>query len=142
LRFGVVLSPKGGALKKMLTPFRLGAGGRLGDGAQWMSWISHHDAVDVLHRAIVDPQLSGGVNAATGEPVTNATFTKILGRVLRRPAIAPMPAPIVRLAFGELGDALLLSSQRARPEALESAGFRFRHATLEEALRFELGRMR
>ncbi len=140
LRFGVVLSPAGGALRQMLLPFRLGAGGRVGSGRQVMSYLSIDDAVGVIHHALRTESLSGPVNAATPNPVTNAEFTKTLGRVLGRPTILPLPAFAARLVFGEMADALLLSSARVVPEKLARSGYEFRHPDLEGALRHVLGR--
>jgi uncharacterized protein (TIGR01777 family) len=128
-RFGVVLSPAGGALKRMLPAFRLGAGGR-----QWMSWISLDDAVDALRFAIDTPALAGAVDFTAPEPVTNAEFTRVLGRVLGRPTFLEVPAVALRLLFGEMADRTLLASQRARPTRLLGAGFSFRHPSLEDAL--------
>ncbi len=139
-RIGVVLSPQGGALKKMLLPFRLGAGGRIGSGRQHMSWIALDDLVYAIHHMIQDESLEGPVNAVTPNPVTNAEFTKTLGRVLRRPTIFPMPAFAAKLAFGELAEALLLSGHRVQPTRLTNAGFAFRFPDLEGALRHLLGR--
>jgi uncharacterized protein (TIGR01777 family) len=135
LRFGVILSPKGGALARMLTPFRLGLGGRLGSGRQHMSWISLPDAAAVVRRALEDERLRGAVNAVAPFPVTNAGFTRALGAALRRPALFPMPAFAARLAFGELADALLLSSARVFPDRLSALGFEFRHPSVESALK-------
>jgi uncharacterized protein (TIGR01777 family) len=140
LRFGVVLSPAGGALKKMLLPFRLGAGGRIGSGRQHMSWIALDDAVGAIHHALVTGSLAGPVNAVAPSPVTNAEFTRALARALRRPAIAPLPAFAARLAFGEMADALLLASQRVLPGRLQASGYTFRFPDLEGALRHLLGR--
>ena len=140
LRFGVILSPAGGALGKMLTPFRLGAGGRLGGGSQFMSWISVDDAAGAILHAIARDDLAGPVNMVSPAPVTNLEFTKTLGRVLRRPTILPMPAFAARLAFGEMADELLLSSTRVVPRRLQETGFVFRDPTLEAALRRLLGR--
>ena len=140
LRIGIVLNPAGGALGKMLLPFQLGVGGRLGSGRQWMSWISREDLVGAIHHALQTPSLQGPVNAVAPAPVTNAEFTRVLARVLRRPAIAPVPAVALRALFGEMAQGTVLASQRVRPAALEASGFRFQHPTLEEALRFELGR--
>ena len=141
LRFGVVLSAKGGALTRMLPPFRLGAGGRIGSGEQYMSWIAIDDAIGAIHHALCDPDLSGPVNAVSPNPVTNLDFTKSLGRVLGRPTIVPFPAFAAKAAFGEMADALLLSSARCIPDRLIRAGYRFRYQDLEDALRFQLGRM-
>jgi hypothetical protein len=137
-RFGVVLSRKGGALAKMLPPFELGAGGKLGAGTQWMSWIAIDDLVAAVQFAIATPALSGPVDVTAPTPVTNAEFARTLGTVLHRPAIATIPAMALRLLFGELADAALLASQRVLPRALERAGFVFRYPTLEVALRHVL----
>ena len=135
LRFGVVLSATGGALAKMLTPFKLGLGGVIGDGRQWMSWITLDDATGVIGRALTDETLRGPVHVATPQPVTNREFTKTLGRALRRPALFPLPAFAARLALGEMADALLLSSQRVEPAKLVASGHRFRFPELDGALR-------
>ena len=139
VRFGVVLSAGGGALAKMLLPFRLGAGGVLGSGKQYMSWIALDDAVGVLHFALTHDALHGPVNAVAPHPVTNREFTKTLGKILSRPTILPIPAFAARLAFGEMADALLLSSSRVEPRALRDAGYCFRFPTLEEAVHHVLG---
>ena len=133
-RFGIVLSAEGGALSRMLTPFRLGAGGRLGSGRQWMSWIALEDVVRTLRAAIDDARWNGPVNLVSPEPVRNSDFTRVLASVLHRPAIFPAPALALRLALGEMADALLLSSQRVLPECLEQYGFAFRYENLEAAL--------
>ena len=133
-RFGIVLSVDGGALPRMLTPFRFGAGGRLGSGKQWMSWIALEDVVRVLRVAIDDASWNGPVNVVAPEPVRNAEFTRVLASVLHRPAIFPAPALALRLALGEMADALLLSSQRVRPEYLARYGYAFRYENLEAAL--------
>ena len=137
LRFGVVLSAREGALAKLLPPFRLGAGGPVGGGDQWMSWISLDDAVEIVARALRDPAFSGPVNAVAG-PVTNAEFARTLGRVLGRPALVPVPAFALRLAFGEMADHTILASQRAEPRRLTQLGFAFHHPELEGALRAAL----
>jgi uncharacterized protein (TIGR01777 family) len=134
-RFGIILDAKEGALGKMLPPFRMGVGGRVGDGKQWMSWIALDDVVNGLKFLIQDESIQGPVNFVAPEPVRNAEFTKTLGRVLSRPTIFPIPAFGVRLAFGEMADALLLSSQRVEPSVLEDKGYEFRWPTLEPALR-------
>lgn len=139
LRTGVVLHPAGGALAKMLLPFQLGAGGWLGTGRQWMSWISRTDLIGAIHHALQTPAIAGPMNATAPEPVTNRTFTATLARVLRRPALVPVPAFALRLLFGEMADGTVLASQRVRPAVLEGAGFRFQHPSLSSALRFELG---
>jgi uncharacterized protein (TIGR01777 family) len=139
-RLGVVLSPAGGALGKMLLPFRAGLGGVLGPGTQYMSWIAIDDVLGAVHHLLERGDLAGPVNTAAPEPVTNAAFTKTLGRVLRRPTVAPAPAFALRLAFGEMADATLLSSARVRPDKLLASGYRFRFPTLEGALRHVLGK--
>ena len=140
LRFGMILSPQGGALAKMLTPFRLGLGGRVGSGQQYYSWITLDDAVGVIHHALVTEDLKGPVGASAPHPVTNREFTKTLGRVLRRPTVFPMPAPVARLAFGEMADALLMASARVQPTRLSASGYTFRYPELEGALRHLLGK--
>ena len=140
VRIGLVLSSRGGALAKMLTPFRLGLGGIVGDGRQVMSWIHLDDLVGVFEHALADPNLSGPINAVAPAAVTNRDFTRTLGRVLGRPTLVPMPAPMVRLAFGEMGTELLLASTRVVPSRLQASGYAFRFPDLESALRHELGR--
>lgn len=139
-RVGIVLGPAGGALGKMLLPFKAGVGGVLGAGTQYMSWIAIDDLLGVLHHLLDRPKLEGAVNAVAPEPVTNALFTKTLGRVLGRPTLVPAPAFALRLAFGEMADAALLASTRVRPARLEASGYRFRFPDLEGALRHLLGR--
>lgn len=134
-RFGIILDANEGALAKMLTPFRMGIGGRVGDGKQWMSWIALDDVVDGLKFLMADASARGPVNFVSPNPVTNSEFTKTLGRVLSRPTMFPAPAFGVRLAFGELADALLLSSQKVDPSVLKDRDFPFRWPTLEPALR-------
>jgi uncharacterized protein (TIGR01777 family) len=138
LRFGVVLSRKGGALAKLLTPFKMGGGGIVGNGRQYMSWIGLDDAVSTIVYALTTPSLSGPVNAVAPQPVTNREFTKTLGRVLSRPTLVPLPAFAARLAFGEMADALLLASTRVQPARLLESGYDFRHTSLEDALRHVL----
>lgn len=138
-RFGVILSSRGGALAKMLTPFRLCAGGVVGSGLQYMSWIGIDDAIRAVHHAITTDGLSGPVNVVAPTPVTNAEFTRTLGRVLHRPTIIPMPAFAARLAFGEMADELLLSSARVAPRRLSETGFSFQDSSLEPCLRRILG---
>jgi uncharacterized protein (TIGR01777 family) len=138
-RTGVVLSPKGGALGKMLLPFRAGLGGVVGPGTQYLSWIALDDLLEVYLHLFERGEIEGPVNVTSPEPVTNAVFTKTLGRVLARPTIVPVPAFALRLALGEMGDATLLSSVRGRPERLLASGFRFRFPDLEAALRHVLG---
>jgi len=138
LRLGVVLSVKGGALAKMLTPFRLGLGGIGGDGAQWMSWISLDDVIGAIRHALATDSLRGPVNAVAPTPVTNAEFTRTVGRVLGRPTLMPLPAFAARLALGEMADELLLTSQRVLPARLEASGYAFRYPALEDAIRAAL----
>lgn len=140
LRFGMILTPNGGALKQMLLPFRLGVGGKIGSGAQFMSWIALDDALGAILHALVTESLQGPVNAVAPMPVTNAEFTRTLARVLSRPALAPLPAFAARLAFGELADALLLASARVVPTRLQASGYRFQFPGLEGALRHLLVR--
>jgi hypothetical protein len=140
LRTGVVLSPAGGALAKMLPAFWAGAGGRLGSGRQWMSWITPDDLCALYLRAVDDRGWRGAFNAVAPAPVTNAEFTAALGRVLRRPAVLPVPQAALRLIFGEMADETLLASTRAVPARASDAGFVWRHGDLEGALRHVLGR--
>jgi hypothetical protein len=139
IRTGVVLSPEGGALKKMLPAFKLGVGGPLGGGRQWFPWIHISDMVGVLRHAISTSALSGPVNAAAPEPVTNAVFSRELGRVLHRPAFLAAPKFALRLALGEMAD-ILLASQRVIPKAIEDAGYTFQFRTLGTALEDLLGK--
>jgi len=140
LRFGMVLSPAGGALAKMLPPFRLGLGGPLGHGRQYVSWIAIDDAVGAIQHAINVEALQGPVNAVAPSAVTNQQFTKTLGKVLGRPTLLPMPAFAARLMFGEMADELLLASARVHPTKLLSTGYVFRYPDLEAALRHLLGK--
>jgi len=140
LRFGVILSPRGGALAKMLTPFKLGGGGVIGSGRQYMSCISIDDCVGAIVHALKNPGIAGPVNVVGHGPVTNREFTKTLGKVLGRPTVMPMPAFMARLMFGEMADALLLSSSRVDPKKLRDTGYQFQHVTLEAALRRVLGK--
>lgn len=140
LRQGVVISPAGGALGQMLLPFKMGVGGRIGSGRQYLSWIDMDDLMGVILRALYDPELSGVVCATAPNPVTNASFTDALGRALGRPTILPVPAVAVRAAFGQLGREALLWGQRVLPARLETAGFRWFYEGVEESLRFQLGR--
>jgi uncharacterized protein (TIGR01777 family) len=133
-RFGIILSREGGALAKILLPFKLGAGGRLGSGEQWMSWVTLEDVIGILRMAIEKATVRGAVNVVAPQPVKNTEFTKVLAKALHRPAFFPAPAFALRLALGEMADALLLSSQRVAPQRLEQAGFRFAHADLTTAL--------
>lgn len=137
-RFGIILDAGGGALKKMLPPFRMGVGGKIGSGEQWMSWIAIDDVIGGLKFALANESIRGPVNFVAPAPVTNAVFTKTLGKVLSRPTIFPIPAFGVRLLFGEMADALLLSSQRVESAVLQTSGYLFRYAQLEGALRHVL----
>jgi uncharacterized protein len=141
-RFGVVLSPKGGALKKLLLPFRLGLGGRIGSGSQWMSWISLDDAVGSIIHALLNETLRGPLNVTAPEPVTNRDFTRALGKVLARPTPLPVPATVLRLVLGEMARGTLLASARVLPSRLLESGYRFDQPELEGALRHVLGRER
>lgn len=134
-RLGVVLSGEGGALARLLPIFRLGLGGRVGNGRQYWSWIALQDVVAAIEFAIANPPLSGPVNLTSPDPVTNAAFTAALARALRRPAVFPVPAFALRLALGEMADEALLASQRVQPEKLLNAGFAFTHPQLDEALK-------
>lgn len=140
VRTGIVLSPLGGALAQMLPPFLMGGGGIIGSGKQWMSWISLEDLVGIFHYALQEKSLEGPVNATAPIPVTNRDFTKVLGKVLKRPTLFPLPGFVVKTIFGEMGEALLLEGQKVVPQKLLQAGFRFFHEDLESALRWELGR--
>jgi uncharacterized protein (TIGR01777 family) len=134
-RFGLLLSPEGGALGKMLLPFRLGVGGHLGSGHQWMSWITLRDTARVITAALTDPRYEGPVNTCTPHPVTNREFTRTLGRVLRRPTVAPVPALVLKGLFGEMAEATILASQRMAPARLQALGFEWKDPELEGALR-------
>jgi uncharacterized protein (TIGR01777 family) len=134
IRTGIVLSAKGGALGAMLLPFRLGLGGRTGDGRQWMSWIDVRDMVGAIHHVLKNDLLQGAVNMVAPKPVRNAEFAETLAGVLGRPAIFPMPAFAVKLIFGEMGEECLLGSQKVEPGKLISSGYPFRHRELRGSL--------
>ena len=134
-RFGIILAREGGALAKMLLPFKLGAGGRLGSGKQWMSWVTLEDVVGVLRLALENTSMRGAVNVVAPQPVTNTEFTKALAKALHRPALFPAPAFALRLALGEMADALLLSSQRVAPQVLQRSAYSFLHSDLSSGLR-------
>jgi len=134
MRLGVVMSGKGGALQKMLPPFRLGLGGRLGDGRQWWSWVSVDDVASAILHVLNHVELQGPVNTVAPQPVTNADFAKTLASVIQRPALFPMPAFAVRLVFGEMGEELFLASQRVEPAKLAASGYHFKHPELQKAL--------
>lgn len=142
VRFGIILAKQGGALSRMLTPFKMGAGGRLGSGKQWMSWVTLEDAISMIRFSIVNENSRGPFNAVAPNPVTNAEFTRVLAHLLHRPALFPAPVFALRLALGEMADALLLSSQRVVPEKFSAAGFPFRRPQLEPALRSVLSQPR
>jgi uncharacterized protein (TIGR01777 family) len=134
LRIGVVLGRGGGALARMLPPFKVGLGGRLGSGRQWTSWISLGDLLKLIRFALEQPSLRGVVNATAPNPVTNSEFTATLARVLKRPSVLPVPAFVLKAMFGQMAE-ILLDSQRVLPAAAQAAGFRFEHPDLEPALR-------
>lgn len=134
LRLGVVIGAGGGALAKMLVPFKLGVGGRIGSGEQWMSWISRDDVVRLIEWAISHDEVRGVLNATAPHPVRNRDFTRTLGRALHRPAILPIPGPALRLLFGQMADETLLTGQRVMPDAAVKKGFRFSQDTIESAL--------
>jgi uncharacterized protein (TIGR01777 family) len=140
LRTGMVLDARAGGLAKMLIPFKLGLGGPMGNGQQWLSWITLGDEVRVLERCLRDGNLAGPVNAVSPSPVRFREFATTLGRVLHRPAFAPFPAFAARMLFGQMADELLLASTKVRPEALAKVGFAWEHPQLEGALRAVLGR--
>jgi uncharacterized protein (TIGR01777 family) len=134
LRFGIILAAHGGALPRMALPFKLGVGGRLGSGRQWMSWLTIEEAVGMIRFALVNSELTGPANAVTPNPIRNADFTRILAKTLHRPALLAAWAFALRLALGEMADALLLSSQRVMPSKLEQTGYRFMQPELAIAL--------
>ncbi len=134
-RFGIILARHGGALAKMLLPFKLGVGGRLGSGKQWMSWITLEDVVGIIRFALENGAVRGAVNVIAPQAVQNAEFTKVLAKALHRPALFPAPTLALRLALGEMADALLLSSQRVAPQASEKLSYRFLHSDLSAALK-------
>jgi uncharacterized protein (TIGR01777 family) len=140
MRTGVVLSPAGGALGKMLMPFKMGVGGRIGNGRQWMSWIDVQDMVGAIHHILKGDLLHGPVNLVAPKPVTNAEFTQTLASVLSRPAIFPVPAFVVKLVFGEMGETVLLGGQRVEPAQLVASGYPFRFSDLRASLQNALKR--
>jgi len=133
-RFGVILAAEDGALAKMKLPFKLGVGGRIGDGKQYWSWITIEDVVRVILFALTNKSLSGPINVVSPQPVTNAEFTRVLGNVLHRPTIFPMPGFAARIALGEMADEMLLSSARAVPSKLQATGYEFLHPDLKGGL--------
>jgi uncharacterized protein (TIGR01777 family) len=134
-RFGIILAREGGALPKMMPPFKFGVGGKLGSGQQWMSWVALEDVVGILRFTIENASLRGAVNIVSPQPVQNAEFTKVLAKAMHRPALFPAPAFALRIALGEMADALLLSSQRVLPRAVEKTGHQFLHSDLSTALK-------
>jgi uncharacterized protein (TIGR01777 family) len=135
---GIVLAQGGGALTRMLPAFRLGAGGKLGDGRQWMPWIHVDDVAGILLHASQDERLRGGLNAVGPRPVTNADFTRALGQAVHRPALLTVPKIALRLAFGEMGE-ILTCSQRVLPKLAAQTGYAFKHAELSDALKAVIG---
>ena len=140
LRFGVVLGESGGALKQMLRPFKMGVGGRIGSGQQWMSWVALDDAAGAVEHAISNEAVRGPVNVVSPTPVRNSEFTKALGEVLHRPTVFPMPEFAVKVAFGEMGESLLLGSQRVMPKKLQESGYQFKFSELRAALEGSIAR--
>ena len=140
IRIGIVLSRTGGALAKMLTPFKLGSGGAFGNGQQYMSWITLTDLVNSIHHILIKEELSGPVNLVSPNPVTNKLFTKTLGRVLRRPTVMTIPAFVLRTTLGEMAEEMLLSGQRVHPQKLVESGYPFSHPQLKEAFNAVLGK--
>lgn len=138
LRIGIVLARNGGALKPMLLPFQLGLGGRIGSGRQWWSWIALEDVIGAMVLSLQDSSLQGAVNVVGPSPIHNAEFVKALGRALHRPTIFPLPEFVIRGVMREMGEELLLTSARAVPTKLQDAGYEFRHAALDDALRAAL----
>lgn len=135
LRIGVVLAKDGGALEKMLTPFKFGVGGVIGSGKQFMSWIALDDLIKIFHFALENAELNGAINATAPNPATNEEFTKTLGKVLNRPTILPIPAFGIKLLFGEMGERILLEGCRVLPKRLQDSGFEFQFVNLEDALK-------
>lgn len=142
LRFGIIVTPAGGALRRMLLPFRLGGGGWLGSGRQWMSWIASDDAVGAVHHVLQTESLDGPINVTAPNPVRNREFSAALGRALRRPVLVPVPGAALRLIYADMADTALLASQRALPARLSETGYEFRYPELPAALRHVLGRDR
>jgi hypothetical protein len=139
-RLGVVLTPEGGALAEMMTPFKLGVGGKLGSGEQYMSWVTPDDVVGAFNFLMFRDDLSGPVNITSPNPVTNKQFTKALGRAISRPTILPVPSFGIKMLFGEMGQEMLLEGQRAIPTKLQDAGFEFEFVGIEDALRHVMGK--
>jgi len=134
LRTGIVLGKNGGALSKMLLPFKMCLGGRIGNGKQWMSWVHIDDLVGIILYCISHDNLKGAINGTSPNPVTNQVFTKTLGMIIKRPTIFPMPTIVVKLLMGEMGEELLLAGKKIVPKKALDAGYNFKYKTLEEAL--------
>ena len=139
VRFGIVLSKDGGALAKMMTPFKIGMGGKIGSGTQYMSWIAMDDVTSAIYHTLITESLKGPVNVTAPNPVTNKEFTNTLGEVLKRPAVVPIPAFAAKLAFGEMANDLLLASTKVAPKRLSDSGYKFQYPELENALKHVLG---
>ena len=139
VRFGIVLSKDGGALAKMMTPFKIGMGGKIGSGTQYMSWIAMDDVTSAIYHTLITESLKGPVNVTAPNPVTNKEFTNTLGEVLKRPAVVPIPAFAAKLAFGEMANDLLLASTNVAPKRLSDSGYEFQYPKLEPALKHVLG---
>ena len=138
VRFGIVLSKDGGALAKMMTPFKIGMGGKIGSGTQYMSWIAMDDVTSAIYHTLITESLKGPVNVTAPNPVTNKEFTTTLGEVLKRPAVVPIPAFAAKLAFGEMANDLLLASTKVAPKRLSDSGYKFQYPELENALKHVL----
>ena len=141
-RMGVVLSGQGGALKKMLPAFLAGGGGKLGSGKQWMPWVALEDVIGLLYMMMMENGIEGPVNVVSPRPVQNAEFTQILGRVIRRPTVIPVPSFAIKTLFGEMGQTLLLEGRKVKPAVVLNTDFEYQFARLEDALRFELGKFK
>ena len=139
VRFGIVLSKDGGALAKMMTPFKIGMGGKIGSGTQYMSWVAMDDVTGAIYHTLTTDSLKGPVNVTAPNPVTNKEFTSTLGEVLKRPAVVPIPAFAAKLAFGEMANDLLLASTKVAPKRLSDSGYKFQYPELENALKHVLG---
>ena len=138
VRFGIALSKDGGALAKMMTPFKIGMGGKIGSGTQYMSWIAMDDVTSAIYHTLITESLKGPVNVTAPNPVTNKEFTNTLGEVLKRPAVVPIPAFAAKLAFGEMANDLLLASTKVAPKRLSDSGYKFQYPELENALKHVL----
>lgn len=141
LRIGAVVTARGGMLEKMLTPFKMGMGGKMGSGDQYMSWIAIEDLIGAIHHLMFQEDVSGAVNAVSPNPMTNEAFSSTLGKVLHRPTVMSMPSTMAKAAFGEMAEALILTGARVKPKVLQDAGFRFLYPDMDLALRHELGEL-